>query len=157
LRVFISHQRADAPRAVGIRDLLTQLRIDAYVDALDDRLLQGPDDLGEYFRREITASTHLLAVLSGASAGSWWVPFEIGVATQNGNAISSFATSRLNLPDFLTKWPMLSTQDEIVDYVRASTDAQTFMTKSLEASPLRERAQYANRFHADLKRRLGQR
>jgi len=108
------------------------------------------------FGSRIDQCTHLIAVLSEATVRSWWVPFEIGIATQDGDAISSVAPIGLDLPDYLKKWPFLQTREDVVEYARAATRAEGFLTKSLFESPRGERRDYANRFHADLKRRLGQ-
>ena len=46
-----------------------------------------------------------MALVSSTTAESWWVPFEIGVATDKERRITSFALAAVKLPDFLTVWP----------------------------------------------------
>jgi hypothetical protein len=51
-----------------------------------------------------------MALVTNATIGSWWVPFEIGAARQGDRRITSFDASTVALPEFLTEWPVMTTE-----------------------------------------------
>jgi hypothetical protein len=58
--------------------------------------------------------TNLLALITPNTRGSWWVPFEVGVARQAPRAITSFSNlPQSELPEFLTEWPVLRGTDAV--------------------------------------------
>lgn len=96
--------------------------------------------------------SHLIAVVSSSTAKSWWVPWEIGVASERTMPLASYTSSPSLLPDYLRTWPYLSGVSDIAAYTE---EAQRFdrETKSLTASASRPGWQD---FHSRLKSRLGQ-
>jgi hypothetical protein len=54
-----------------------------------------------------------MALITNATVGSWWVPFEIGVARQGDRRITSFDASTVTLPEFLTEWPVMTTETDL--------------------------------------------
>jgi MTH538 TIR-like domain (DUF1863). len=87
--VFISYRHSDRPHAIAINTRLIQANIKTYFDVLDPES-QTTDDITGVITRNITACTHLLAVISENTAQSWWVPFEIGEATISNRRICSY-------------------------------------------------------------------
>jgi hypothetical protein len=83
--VFISHKSEDTDFARKIGRALKELQIDIWLD-IDDKHTQQANDLdddkklAEAIERGLIHSTHLLALLSPRTQGSWWVPYEIGSA-----------------------------------------------------------------------------
>lgn len=69
---------------------------------------QPTDDITSVITRRIAESTHLIAVVSGKTAQSWWVPFEIGEATNSNRRVCSYKTSVSELPEYLDKWPQMT-------------------------------------------------
>ncbi|GAA0273342.1 MULTISPECIES: toll/interleukin-1 receptor domain-containing protein [Methylorubrum] len=139
MKVFLSHQKADSETA-GI--IATRLKlyhqIDVYLDVVDPNASTTGDDLGEYLRQQLSICTQLMAVVSAATKTSWWVPWEIGVATEKDYPIATFAGGYTTLPEYLRKWPYLQSMSDVDAYAEASKMAQrefknrrTYQTDSL--------------------------
>src|SRR5436309_531795 len=109
--VFIAYQRCDRALALAVsRRLRERHGIETFVDVLDPDLANGAADVTAAILAGLARCSHLLAVLSTTSCRSWWVPFEIGVATHARRRIASVAgpdLSRADLPEYLTSWPIL--------------------------------------------------
>ena len=158
LRVFISHQRRDEETAREIAEWLQRVGVGTYLDVLDPHLASDfGDDLGEYFRQKLGQCTHLMAVVSRNTITSWWVPFEIGIATEKQYPIATYAAGQCELPDYLTKWPYLLRLTHLVDYlVVAETTHRNILLEGLETASIARRGEYSREFHRELKRALGQ-
>ena len=145
--VFISHKREDTEKSLLIAKFLKERSVYAYVDALDPSL-QTTDDITSSLMHYISRSTHILAVVSSYTVASWWVPFEIGVASQGNRRITTFELERVALPDFLSKWPVLRTEEDLKDF----TDIYKLeVPDAFETRASVGTAADANRFHAALK------
>jgi hypothetical protein len=152
MSVFISYQRADESTAKTVADLLTLADIKFYLDVLD------PDIPAENVTRVILAGlakcSHLLAVVSQATRESWWVPFEIGVATNAQKRIATYSSPTVALPAFLTVWPVLNGTYAMAKFVALYRDDKIVLE---ESGNLRKAASTnAAEFHSALKRSLGQ-
>jgi hypothetical protein len=161
MKVFISHQLTDSGLAGRID---TRLRlthgISTYLDQRDPNASAAGDDLGEYLRRTLGTCSHLLAVVSPATQGSWWVPWEIGVATEKDYPISTFSGGPTSsLPEYLRKWPYLKNDAELDVYVAKARVAERSVVLSEQMGRSRTASQRtATRdFHTSLKSALGQR
>lgn len=158
IKVFLSHQKHDAPRAQLIRDrLLAYHQIDSYLDVIDPYLNSSGDELAAHIRSEIGKCTHLIAVTSFATKISQWVPWEIGIATEKRYPLATYADYTSAIPEFLEAWPYLRSLSDIDKYAEAAKaryrDKQT--AKSLTES-LEMRNSEFNGFFIDLRQRLGQ-
>lgn len=151
MKVFVSHKDTDAALARTVVQALEAQSVSAYLDELDERLLRGPK-LADHLRARMSLCSHLIAVVSSSTATSWWVPWEIGVASERTMPLASFTSQPTLLPDYLRSWPYLSRVADIAAYVE---EAKRFdrETKSLTASAARTDWQG---FHTRLKSRLGQ-
>lgn len=159
MKVFVSHQQADSPLAASINRRLTLIhRVDTYLDVIDPNTGQAGDDLGEYIRTVMGSCTHLLAIVSDATQSSWWVPWEIGVATEKFFPISTFSGGRTELPSYLKKWPFLRTDAQLDLYVTEAKRAEGMYgaQRGLPSGREARRAE-ATQFHRSLKSALGQR
>lgn len=150
--VFISHKSADKHSALQIAEYMKVRGVPSYVDVLDPQL-QTTDDITSVIVSRVRQCSHLMAVTSAQTVSSWWVPFEIGVATDQDRRICTFALESTTLPDYLKKWPVLKTTahlDQFMDlYKRDSTVA---LNESMAARTVTT----AENFHRTLKSRLGQ-
>ncbi len=63
--------------------------------------------------------THLIAVVSESTARSWWVPFEIGEATISYRRIASYRTGYSQLPEYLSKWPQMSSISHLDMFIQS--------------------------------------
>ena len=151
MKVFVSHKDSDAELARTVVRALEARGASAYLDEFDDRLLRGPD-LADHLRARMALCSHLIAVVSSSTSKSWWVPWEIGVASERTMPLASYTSTPSLLPDYLRSWPYLSQAADIAAYVE---EARRFEqeTKTLTASASRSNWQG---FHSRLKSRLGQ-
>ncbi len=166
-RVFISHKSEDADVAMWIHSWLGSFGVDAYVDKLDPLVDTAKgEDLGDYFRRQLQQCTHLMAVISGKTRESWWVPFEIGIATEREYPLATFVDQgygylknpqlfgkNYDIPEYLRKWPYLQTESDLANYVRALR--VTSMTTDF-AESFGQRRSYTKDFYSTLRGYLRQ-
>jgi hypothetical protein len=154
--VFISHQQSDAAAATRSAEYLRAQSIPVYVDVLDPILQSAPENVTDLILSRLRSCTHLLAVISAATERSWWVPFEIGVATQaDGRITSLLSGARLlqDLPDYLRMWPVLRSLNDLPQFVRSyRADSEPVAKRFTEASSHSAAAE----FHRSLKSSLGQ-
>lgn len=157
-RVFLSHKDQDSEVAGRVAARLRDNGMEVYLDLIDPMLDKDGADLGEYLRDRMSECTQLIAVISRATQASWWVPWEIGVATEKNFFIATFVLQTIVLPEYLTKWPYLETAQDIDEYARTSKSIERQLaTKSQFRSPTDAlRSSSARDFHRVLKRSLGQ-
>lgn len=157
--VFISYRHIDRPYAIDINNRLMQANIKTYLDVLDPES-QTTDDITGVITRNITECTHLLAVVSERTASSWWVPFEIGEATISNRRICSFRTGPAELPDYLDKWPKMTSAKDLDFFIQAYRSEGTVKrSMTLESVTGNQSMRSANKinaehFHNDLKARI---
>lgn len=118
MKVFISHQQKDAVVARMVYDTLRRNGVEAYLDLLDSTLLKNGQQLTGHIMSKISESTDVIAVVSDNTKESWWVPFEIGVATDKPRPIATFVCGQVSLPEYLYFWPQLHSSSDIVWYVQ---------------------------------------
>lgn len=121
MRVFISHQKADSVKAAQIaQHLRTRHAIDSYLDVVDPKIgmHEGPE-LADHVREQMDKCDSLLAVVSYETAKSQWVPWEIGIATEKEFPLATYADTYLPLPEFLQKWPYITSISELDKYADA--------------------------------------
>ena len=91
--VFISHKREDSVLAQEVGDLLTEMEIDIWLD-LRELKAGAPSKPSEHaalaqsIETGLANSTHLLALITPKTQGSWWVPYEIGSARAGGRELA---------------------------------------------------------------------
>lgn len=121
MKIFISHQKADAVKAAQIaQHLRTRHSIESYLDVVDPKIdmHEGPE-LADHVRAQMDNCDSLLAVVSYETSKSQWVPWEIGIATEKEFPLATFADTYLPLPEFLQKWPYIRSIDELDKYADA--------------------------------------
>lgn len=160
--VFISHRTADDALARQAANRLKNYHgIDCYIDDIDQELkrAQGTPAITALIVRRLNQCTNLLAIVTANTEGSWWVPFEVGVARQAPRVITTFTNqSDYSLPEFLREWPRLRGETAIDEFA-ALYKAQK---QILRDQVLEKRAMFSDqlnavdRFHQQLKARLGQ-
>lgn len=116
--VFLSHKREDKPKAIRIGDYLKSRGVTCYIDMLDPEL-SSTNDITNVIKKRVKQCTHLMAVVSDNTQKSWWVSFEIGVASELERRITSFDTEETKLPEFLEKWPVLKSDKHLDLFVTA--------------------------------------
>jgi hypothetical protein len=157
-KIFISHKKEDESAALDVKNALVECGVEAYLDLLDNTISGDGEKLTKHIKGKLSECTDVIVVLSEKTKNSWWVPFEIGMATQKDMPIANYLLSAQILPDYLEFWPRLKSRSDILKYVE--------IRKQVSNQVLQERAfgsgiyQYANketevqRFYAELKRKL---
>jgi TIR domain len=149
--VFISHRTADDARAQALSGrLLTRHKIHCYLDHFDPKA-KSTSEITNLIVGRINTCTHLMALVTNATVGSWWVPFEIGVARQGDRRITSFDDSTVELPEFLTEWPVMVSDADLDLFAEAyhrDRSSKPLMERYASAS---RSIGTANEFHARLK------
>ena len=115
--VFISHKKADRSDAINIAAYLKSRGVICYVDEFDPSL-QNTDDITKAIMDRVKACSHLMAVVSENTNDSWWVPFEIGVASEVDKRICSYKLRSVMLPEYLEKWPVLRTNTHLDKFIQ---------------------------------------
>jgi TIR domain len=150
--VFISHKSIDKPEALNIASYLLARGIQSYVDILDPQL-QTTDDITSMIVTRVRQCTHLMAITSANTISSWWVPFEIGVATDQDRRISTYTLEATNLPDYLKKWPILKNKAHLDQFIELYKRDKVV---ALNESTMTRTITSADNFHRSLKSRIGQ-
>ncbi len=146
--VFISHKKADRTEAITIGAYLRENGVQCYIDEFDP-ILKTTDDITNTIMSRVRACSHLMAVVSENTNNSWWVPFEIGVASETEKRITSYKLRAVTLPEYLEKWPIMKTKQHLDLFIQ--------MYKSDSQTALNERSGYsatissAESFHRQLK------
>lgn len=161
-KIFISHKKEDSEQANIIANELRRFGIDFYLDVLDPRINDSGEELSNYLLDKLNQCSHLLAVLSYNTRLSWWVPFEIGIATEKLYPISTYMsfTSKSNIPEYLWKWPVLRTSEDLNQYIQLlNKTSQAFLNEEKKYWQYSSKGipqNYADAFHRRLKLNLGQ-
>ena len=159
MKIFLSHQQTDSTLALRIQShLKSNHNIDCYLDVIDPKFKNG-EDIAAHVRNELDKCTQLLAVVSDATKGSWWVPWEIGVATEKDFPLATFGGGT-ELPEYLKKWPYLKSIPDLDKYAETSKDAsKRVVTASMESASSRAtvfRSDATKYFYRTLRAKLGQ-
>ena len=114
--VFVSHRSGDDGVAEEVAQCVRTYGLTAwvdsdYLDASDD----GPE-MATKIKRVIERSYCLMAVVSRATKTSWWVPFEIGIASDMDRFLSSYGDPVVELPSFLAGWPRVKNHTELHEW-----------------------------------------
>ncbi|MFW7342262.1 toll/interleukin-1 receptor domain-containing protein [Pollutimonas sp. H1-120] len=133
MKIFLSHQKHDSETAKSVQShLKAKHGIDCYLDVIDPGIKFG-EDIASHVRAELARCTQLLAIVSEATKLSWWVPWEIGVATEKDYPLATFGRG-VTIPEYLKKWPYLQTMADLDKYAKvSSTTSQRSLTASMES------------------------
>lgn len=109
--VFISHRQADSTLSMQIRDYLARWGVRSYLDVVDQRI-RSPKGLTEHIIEQLRGCSHIIAVFSENTKGSYWVPFELGAAYERDLNIATYVFhprvgNRLELPEYLQAFPVM--------------------------------------------------
>ena len=153
--VFVSHRQADKNIGLDIQLALKGLGIDAYIDVLDPEL-KKPIDITRRIVEQLRQCSHIIAVFTNNTAGSLWVPFELGAAYEADKGIGTFVLGSPSIPEYLNTFPIMRTKTDLTqfanEYKQRATSARGIY-ESVSKSETRTADDFINR----LKSRLGQR
>lgn len=161
-KVFISHKSTDTNQAEAVAKRVIASGMEVYLDSIDSALYKDGPDLADYLLRRMGECQQLIAVLSSSTKNSWWVPWEIGVGSEKGFRIASYADSYVQLPSYLQKWPVLKSLSDVDKYCQYSARTKPDLyglseSRRTVAATLSTRKSNAAQFHKSLKTALNQR
>jgi len=106
--IFLSHISVDKSSAIAIGDYIKKHGdIDIYLDLNDEDLQSAarsddPSGVTRFIEQGLTFSTHIMCLVSAATVGSWWVPYELGFAKNAGKHLSTLKLKgEIALPAYL--------------------------------------------------------
>ena len=106
--------------------------LSGYLDRWDPAVEGDSPELEDYLRRIIRETKTILAIVTENTPLSWWVPFEIGVARETDSQIATFlevdrvSASRVELPSYLKKWPILVSTTSLQIWARRLANASVY-------------------------------
>lgn len=160
--VFISHRTVDDRIAREVANRLTQLHgITCYIDDIDAELrrARGTAAITTLLVQRLNSCTNLVAIVTPNTEGSWWVPFEIGVARQSPRVITSFTNvSDQSLPEYLLEWPRLRGDGAVDTFAALYKRQQTVLREQVleKRATASQQVSTVDQFHQNLKAALGQ-
>ncbi|QDT29891.1 hypothetical protein Enr10x_52480 [Gimesia panareensis] len=116
-------------------------------------------ELTQWLVMKINESTNLLAIMTQNTKGSWWVPYEIGVAKQAPRVITSYTNlSENDLPEYLKEWPRLRTYKSIDLFAMYYKSQKAILNEQIieKQATASQQIQSVDAFHEQLKFDLGQ-
>ena len=118
--IFISHRRIDTGKAEGIQEYLAGKGIKTYLDTLDP-ILKTPIDLTTRIIDQLRNCSHIIAVFTKNTEGSYWVPFELGAAYEANKGIGTYVweetSQKINLPEYLLAFPIMKNAKGLDVYI----------------------------------------
>jgi hypothetical protein len=158
MKIFVSHKKEDETIAIDISKALQALGHSVYLDVIDNEILKGTIHLADYLKVKLTECDSLIAVISNATQLSWWVPWEIGVASEKDYPLGSFLVGATAPPEYLRKWPIMRTIPELKvfgDFVRSVETKEGMIRRAMDKSYNSSKIT-ATQFHTEMKKKLGQ-
>lgn len=126
--VFISHRSTDKPFASALAEEIMRWGFNVWLDQ-DDPATQaaaarGDDEaLALAIEAGIRASTHLLALLTKDTRGSWWVPYEVGQARALDCQFAlTLERNTQKPPEWASLGRIIAHRSELLDWLRSVGD-----------------------------------
>lgn len=159
MKIFISHKKEDEETALKVVNTLLSVGVAAYLDLLDNITADDGEKLTKHICGKLRECTDVIVILSSNTKKSWWVPFEIGMATEKDMPIANYLISHESLPDYLTYWPRLKCAEDVLTYVeiRNKVSSQILWEKAMEHGYFQKAdsgMSETQKFYQELKRHL---
>lgn len=151
MKIFISHKLQDSDMANLIAKELKEIKVDYYLDVLDNSVTENGRELTNHIRANLNKCTDIIVVMSNITKFSQWVPFEVGMAAQKDMPTATFLKEDVSLPDYLQYWPRLKRSTDIRKYVSARNDVEREYYAIYESASQQRKTE---RFYDVLKQRL---
>lgn len=142
---FMAHHSSDVHETEQLARLLSRAGYPCYLDVFDPNVDGDDPALENYLRGVIAECSKLVAMVSGNTKTSWWVPLEIGVALEKEKYIATYMLTREQLPSYLWQWPMLRSSQDAIKWAQ---DTGRFTAKHINdlwrSRPRARRFEYYN-------------
>lgn len=155
--IFISHRQADETRARQTADILKSKGVQYYLDILDPGT-KTASDITKHIMSTLDKCSHVIVIFSNNTAGSMWVPFELGAAYKGGKGIGTLLIDHVVTPEYLNTFPKMRTSYDLDKFVEEYKEDQR-LTKSIHNDrnfSMSESSATAESFIRRLKSKLGQ-
>jgi hypothetical protein len=154
--VFISHRTADDAIARAVYGRLTKTHdIVCYLDDLDRET--NTKNITSLIVGRVRQCTNLLVLVTPNTQGSWWVPFEVGVAREAPRVITSYTNLlQQQLPEYLTEWPVLRGDNAIDTFATLYTQKIGLVKRAFTEGRTASAASEVDSFHRQLRAALRQ-
>ena len=120
--IFISHKLEDAATANFIAKELREIKVECYLDLLDNSITENGKALTDHIRANLNDCTDIIVVMSSITRIKQWVQIELDMEAQKAMPTATFLKEDVSLPDFLQYWPRLKRYTDIKKYVLARND-----------------------------------
>lgn len=154
IKVFISHKKEDSYIASRIANELNAMEIPYYLDLLDFTVTRNGKELTDHIKRNLNNCTDIIVIMSAATRYSQWVPFEVGMSTQNDMPTATFLQENVSLPEFLDYWPRLKQPSDIRKYIAVRKSVQKEFSTRFNFDMAESQRSQTERFYDVLKRQL---
>lgn len=157
MKIFISHKQEDEIKAMEVQNTLNSCEVEAYLDLLDDDISENSENLTKHIREKLGECSDVIVILSEKTRKSWWVPFEIGMATEKDMPIANYLVSYVQLPGYLDYWPRLKDQDDVHKYVKIRNEVSEEYKRSrgiFESNSINVDRSETEEFYRRLKQQL---
>lgn len=156
MSIFISYRHVDSYFAELVADSFKINNVPYYIDRLDPELKTGKE-ITDTIKERVRVCTHLMAVVSETTKNSWWVPFEVGLATAEDKRISTLTLTQIGLPGYLNIWPVLRTWEHFHKYLEVYyQDRATLIERKAITDAVQAPVQTADDFHRRMMKITGQ-
>lgn len=119
--VFLSYRHSDSTTAWELAYYLDLRGIRVFIDVHDDSLVPGQRDLDDALVTAIRNAKTMIIIVSDATQGSWWVPWEVGVSTPFGKPRATYKPQTSDpLPAYLERLKALRNREEANSWVATS-------------------------------------
>ncbi|GGB80643.1 hypothetical protein GCM10008019_41140 [Deinococcus soli (ex Cha et al. 2016)] len=127
--VFISHRQSDAKTARELAFFLRSVGVDVYIEALAPISNRDPSVVTDVIDFGLNACSHLIAIISNNTRGSWWVPYEIGIAKHRPVPYGLLVLDNVTqLPEYLANAPIIKDNYELINWTK------NFKTRTMQKS-----------------------
>lgn len=147
--IFLSHISIDKDAAIQIGDYINKYSdIDVYLDIYDEALQIAVAEndaakITQNIERGITASTHVMCLISEKTRNSWWVPYELGFGKKSSKPLSSLKLKNTrDMPAYLEISKIIKGTKSLNEYLESIENSfnQRNITANLQNSLIKSTA-----------------
>lgn len=124
--IFISHRKTDEQQARQLAEILKVYNVSYYLDVLDPSV-KSASDLTDHIMSTLDKCSHVIVLFSSSTAGSLWVPFELGAAYKGGKGIGTYLLDIISTPEYLNAFPKMKNSKDLEQFIEEYKKDQMLM------------------------------